>query len=124
MKTSSMILAALIALAVGAARLSAAEGAPAPTGPYADDLTKFCKDVGAGGGRRAKCLKEHESDLSASCKAQLDAAQKRGAHAEACKSDIEKFCKDIPRGGGRVKKCLLEHKSDLSTDCKTSISGR
>ncbi|MBI4515460.1 MAG: hypothetical protein HY699_06565 [Deltaproteobacteria bacterium] len=32
------------------------------------DIDKLCKDVKLGGGRVLKCLKEHESELSAACK--------------------------------------------------------
>jgi len=34
----------------------------------AEDIQKFCKDVQPGGGRIAKCLKEHACDLSPACK--------------------------------------------------------
>jgi gas vesicle protein len=37
----------------------------------ADDIKKFCKDIKPGGGQITKCLKEHEHDLSAGCKAKL-----------------------------------------------------
>jgi hypothetical protein len=37
-------------------------------GPCADDVQKFCKDVQPGGGRIARCLKEHESEFSPECK--------------------------------------------------------
>ena len=40
----------------------------------ADDLKKFCGDVQAGRGRKLKCLKEHEADLSPSCR---EAMQKK-----------------------------------------------
>jgi hypothetical protein len=34
----------------------------------AEDIQKFCKDIQPGGGRIAKCLKEHACDLSPACK--------------------------------------------------------
>ncbi len=35
------------------------------------DLSAFCKDVKPGGGRLLQCLKQHESELSPECKAQM-----------------------------------------------------
>ena len=35
------------------------------------DFQKFCSGVGMGGGRGVACLKEHASELSASCKTAL-----------------------------------------------------
>lgn len=37
-------------------------------GPCAEDAAKFCKDVKLGEGRVRACLKEHEKDLSVSCR--------------------------------------------------------
>jgi hypothetical protein len=34
----------------------------------AEDIQKFCKDIQPGGGRIAKCLKEHACDLSPACR--------------------------------------------------------
>jgi hypothetical protein len=41
-----------------------------------DDVAKFCKDVQPGRGAVAKCLKEHESELSAQCSQKMKAAKK------------------------------------------------
>lgn len=34
----------------------------------AGDITTFCKDVEPGGGKIAKCLRDHRADLSGGCK--------------------------------------------------------
>ena len=36
-----------------------------------DDVMQFCKDVQPGQGRIASCLKQHENELSADCKAHM-----------------------------------------------------
>jgi hypothetical protein len=38
-------------------------------GPCKDDIEKFCRDVKPGQGRILKCMREHESELSADCNA-------------------------------------------------------
>jgi hypothetical protein len=54
----------------------------------ADDIAKFCKEVQPGGGRVAKCLKDHEKELSPSCKETVAAAQKRWNEAAEDASPI------------------------------------
>src|SRR5690349_20644652 len=39
----------------------------------ADDAAKLCAGVEAGGGKLARCLRSHESELSAPCKDALEA---------------------------------------------------
>lgn len=87
-------VAGLLLAAVGTAR---AEDAPAATtAPAAapahrsligmrckDDAAKVCSGVEIGGGRLARCLRLHDSDLSEPCKAALAAADKKGAPAAA-----------------------------------------
>jgi hypothetical protein len=41
------------------------------------DVQQFCQDVGAGSGRLAKCLKQHESELSSTCKDELAQARSK-----------------------------------------------
>jgi Cysteine rich repeat len=41
------------------------------------DAQKFCKDVKPGQGRIVKCLREHEKELSAGCKAKMAEPKKR-----------------------------------------------
>ncbi len=41
------------------------------------DVEKFCKGMEQGGGRISNCLKEHEKDLSAECKAAMSRGGQR-----------------------------------------------
>ena len=50
-------------MAEGHAKMQAAKDA------CKDDVQKFCKDVKEGGGRIIQCMKAHEAELSAECKA-------------------------------------------------------
>ena len=63
------MLAVAAAVAIGAAfcapRLFAQDGA------CKADIEKLCKDVQPGKGGLMKCLKEHETELSADCQARL-----------------------------------------------------
>jgi len=94
-------------------------------GPCAEDTAKFCKDVKTGGGRVAKCLKENEKQLSASCKNSIDAKkQKRDELSEVCKNDVSQFCKDTKPGGGHILKCLKEHEDKLSPECKKKMPSK
>jgi hypothetical protein len=36
--------------------------------PCSDDIDKYCSDVTPGGGRLAKCMKDHAAELSSGCK--------------------------------------------------------
>lgn len=90
--------------------------------PCADDVAKFCKDVKPGGGRLAKCLKEHENELSSACKSRREELKMKVREAaKACHDDIEQFCGNVKPGGGRILRCLKEHESKLSTECREKV---
>lgn len=98
-------------------------GAGGGGGACKADAEKFCKDVQPGGGRVMKCLKEHDAELSAECKAsQAQTKDKLKNFSEACQEDIGKLCKGVRRGGGRIIKCLKSHEAELSESCKSQMS--
>ncbi len=92
-------------------------------GPCAEDVARFCKDVQPGAGGIAKCLKEHKSELSTSCKEMISRIRERRMEfRQACRDDALKFCKDVQPGGGRVIRCLKEHENDLSAACRSVMA--
>jgi hypothetical protein len=108
-----------LAMATGA---SAAQNAR----PCAEDAAKLCQGMQPGGGRVAKCLKEHSSELSPACKdsmvkARAKAKARAKSFKQACGQDARKFCKDEKRGGGRIMKCLAQHQGELSPACKDML---
>ena len=58
------------------------QSAPKRIGPCAPDIQNFCKDVKRGGGAIMRCLREHEDELSGSCK---DFREKARLRREASK---------------------------------------
>jgi hypothetical protein len=115
-----------IGLVLGIVGLTLWIGAPASAqtkNPCADDVQKFCKDVKPGGGRLAKCMKEHEKDLSPQCKASIEETRAKAKEAhEACADDVQKFCKDVKPGGGRIVKCLKQNEKELSAECREKMT--
>jgi len=107
------------------AGMALAAGPASGNGPCADDAAKLCKDVQPGGGRMAKCLKEHEKDLSPACKDRIAEMKQRGNEFRAaCEDEVLKLCKDVKPGGGRIINCLKEHENELSPECKGKVESR
>ena len=91
--------------------------------PCMADFEKLCKDVQPGEGRVARCMKEHEKELSPGCKANIEKAKERIKDvAEACRGDAENFCSDVEPGKGRILRCLKQHEGELSTSCKEQLT--
>ena len=94
-----------------------------------DDARKFCAGVQPGGGRVARCLQQHQADLSVACR---DEGKKLGEEQkehrallqdvqQSCRDDAQKLCAGVKPGGGRIARCLRSHKSDLSQACTAAI---
>ena len=89
-----------------------------------EEIAQYCKGVKPGGGRILACLKEHEKDLTPSCREKVAGIEKRLEEAKLiCAKDMEKFCKGIEPGEGRIAKCLNEHIEEISPDCRGQVSG-
>ena len=92
-------------------------------GPCAEDTKKFCPGMQPGGGRIARCMKQHESELSPACQENIKKAEQRlKEFSDECKADAEKFCKGIRPGGGRILACLKSHQSELAPACAAEFN--
>lgn len=90
--------------------------------PCAEDAARLCKGVEPGEGRVAKCMKEHEKELSPACRKNIaELKEDVKEFAEACKEDIQKDCKDVKPGGGRILHCLKQHEASLSPSCREKM---
>lgn len=90
-------------------------------GVCGQDMKKLCGDVKKDDHEgMMKCMKEHEANLSDSCKsertkmmAEMDAAM------AACKPDMNTLCKDVAKDNHRaMHECMTKNEAKLSDACK------
>ena len=126
MKKASMtweVLFAVIFLVSVSCDVALAQSPSKVNKPCMTDIERFCKGMTPENGGIAKCLKEHESELSPKCRAtEGDLKRKVMEMREDCRADVEKFCKDVKPGAGRIINCLKAHETELSPACKVDIS--
>ncbi|WP_277458516.1 cysteine rich repeat-containing protein [Methylococcus capsulatus] len=98
------------------------QAAPPPL-PCSDEIARYCKNLGLGGGRIQNCLKEHDAQLSPACRAGLESALARHREIQAaCGTDVERLCKDVRPGKGRLAACLKAHHREVSSLCKDTLA--
>jgi len=101
--------------------------APAPSdaqisGPCAETVTKYCKDVTPGGGRIMKCLGEHRDDQSMACRDWLEEQNKSLKELNtACPRDIASFCNFSNPDSVLIYRCLEDNYVSLKSDCRDKL---
>lgn len=116
-----------------AAGLAAAVFAASPTPAAAqggamqvcrEDVARLCAGIPRGGGAIARCLAEHESELSGACREQLSEHRERREQVRAaCADDAQRLCPDSEPGRG-LARCLEQHRAELDDACREALPER
>ena len=92
------------------------------TGPCAETVAKFCKDVIPGGGRIMKCLNEHRDDQSIACRDWVEEQQKSvNDLIAACPEEIATLCSVDPTDKVRIYLCLQGNYTSLRVNCRSKL---
>jgi hypothetical protein len=111
-----------IGLAVATPQARAADPADRPC---KDDVAKFCKGVGAEGGRFrfAACLTQHERELSPACLKHVSLVRAKVKDLRAaCHADAVRLCKGEKRARGEMLACLERHEAEVAPACKGALA--
>ncbi len=113
--TSTAIIAGLVlsAPAPGQGQGQAAQAC-------APDIQAHCAGIPQGEGRIAKCLREHQQQLSPACqRGMAQAATLMKEVVAACEDDIHRYCAGA--APGTAKECLRTNFRELSFGCKREL---
>jgi len=92
------------------------------TGPCAETVNKYCKDVTPGGGRIMKCLGEHRDDQSAACRDWLEDQNRSLKELNtACPGDIASLCNFSNPDSMLIYRCLEDNYISLKSDCREKL---
>lgn len=116
MKHGILAAAIFVSLAAGTA------GAQDWAYECAGDAQKFCPGIMPGDTRLIECLKDHEAELSAPCRARGQELKKDVSTLnQVCAGDLEKFCAEVgPEPGDKIR-CLKTNEAKLSDGCRTKL---
>ena len=92
------------------------------TGPCAETVTKYCKDVTPGGGRIMKCLSDHRDDQSMACRDWLEDQNRSLKELNtACTQEIAQFCNFSNPDRIILYRCLEDNYVSLKSDCRDKL---
>jgi len=98
--------------------------APAKSDPVGEackaDFDKLCKGLTTAGGELQKCVKEHEAELSAGCKAAMEAQLDKAFDRHPCAPEINKLCKGL-KGKARAG-CVMKNNKEMTEACKARLA--
>ena len=112
------VFSLLLATSTLCASAALAQSTTPPANACKADVARLCPDAQGHKDIRA-CMQQNADQVSAECKAQIDARRaKFQAAREACQPDVAKFCSDVQPGGRRIVACLKQHAAELSDTCR------
>lgn len=82
-----------------------------------EDYHRMCSYVAPGDGRVARCLMDHQRELSPYCLRAIRIA----SSVEACYGDYERFCRGVPRGP-QAFRCLAGKMDLLMPACRQVVA--
>jgi hypothetical protein len=82
------------------------------------DYHRVCSFVVPGGGRVARCLLDHETELAPPCLKSIKLAYAM----EACMPDYRRLCNGVQPGGGQIVECLASRIETLAPECQRVVS--
>jgi hypothetical protein len=92
------------------------------TGPCAETVTKYCKDVTPGGGRIMKCLNDHRDDQSMACRDWLEDQNRSLKELNtACTKEISQLCSFSNPSSSTIFWCLEANYISLRSDCRDKL---
>jgi hypothetical protein len=92
------------------------------TGPCAETVAKYCKDVTPGGGRIMKCLSDHRDDQSMACRDWLDDQNKSLKELNtSCTEEITRLCNFSNPDSIIIYRCLEDNYVSLKSDCRDKL---
>jgi hypothetical protein len=115
-------------LAIVAAMLAIALGAPTPTRgaddepPCLADVKRLCNNVPPTGAFVQGCLEAHGDALSAGCRKRVGTYTRDAeALASSCEADVHRLCADASLRAGDRATCLTQHREALSSACRDTL---
>ena len=114
----SLLLVTFLALGIAADLPAEAQ----ITGPCAETIAKYCKDVTPGGGRVMKCISDNRDDQSMACREWLDDQNRSLKELNtSCAEETARLCSIDPPDSIRLYRCLEDNYIALKSGCREKL---